>query len=219
MKELQKESKHIDKKYCVYKHTSPSGKCYIGITCLNPIRRWGRYGQKYWECKKFYHAILKYGWDNFQHEILYTDLSEMEAKNIEIQLIAFYKNLGISYNISNGGDGCSKPTSEETRKKISNKLKGRKSYERTPEWRKRASEFMKTHPIFTDTMRTLAHENSAKVLSKKVVQYNLDHTLVREYKSIREASRFTGFDASYISKCCRGIKEEAYGFIWKFKVI
>lgn len=27
--------------YYVYKHTSPSGKCYIGITCQNPEKRWG----------------------------------------------------------------------------------------------------------------------------------------------------------------------------------
>ena len=27
-------------KYCVYKHTSPSGKVYIGITRNDPIKRW-----------------------------------------------------------------------------------------------------------------------------------------------------------------------------------
>lgn len=33
--------------YCVYKHTSPSGKCYIGITRQNPIKRWGQDGCNY----------------------------------------------------------------------------------------------------------------------------------------------------------------------------
>lgn len=29
-----------DKKYCIYKHTSPSNKSYIGITSMNPLDRW-----------------------------------------------------------------------------------------------------------------------------------------------------------------------------------
>lgn len=32
--------------YCVYKHTSPSGKVYIGITNQKPTRRW-REGEGY----------------------------------------------------------------------------------------------------------------------------------------------------------------------------
>ena len=28
------------RKYTVYKHTSPSGKVYIGITCRKPKYRW-----------------------------------------------------------------------------------------------------------------------------------------------------------------------------------
>ena len=59
--------------FYVYKHTSPSGKCYIGITCQEPEYRWGNNGCKYTERKsdgqlkhpKFANAILKYGWDNF----------------------------------------------------------------------------------------------------------------------------------------------------------
>ena len=34
--------------YCVYKHTSPSGKSYIGITNQRPERRWrGGYVWRY----------------------------------------------------------------------------------------------------------------------------------------------------------------------------
>ena len=36
--------------YTVYKHTSPIGKVYIGITKMNPIRRWSN-GKGY---KKMY---------------------------------------------------------------------------------------------------------------------------------------------------------------------
>lgn len=65
--------------FIVYKHSSPS---YIGITKLNLIKRW----QGYINNTYFFRAILKYGWNNFQHEILYSELSEKEAKQIEILL-------------------------------------------------------------------------------------------------------------------------------------
>lgn len=43
--------------YTVYRHTSPSGKVYIGITKQKPHKRWNS-GQPLFE-----RAILKYGWD------------------------------------------------------------------------------------------------------------------------------------------------------------
>ena len=35
--------------FIVYKHTSPSGKCYVGITSQAPECRWGNDGCKYLE--------------------------------------------------------------------------------------------------------------------------------------------------------------------------
>ena len=48
------------KRYIVYKHTSPSNKIYIGITCQDVERRW-RNGDGYKSQKYFYRAIKKYG--------------------------------------------------------------------------------------------------------------------------------------------------------------
>lgn len=81
--------------FIVYKHTSP----YIGITKLNLIKRW----QGYINNTYFFRAILKYGWNNFQHEILYSELSEKEAKQIEICLIAYYNSTDHN-NKTKGGD-------------------------------------------------------------------------------------------------------------------
>ena len=38
--------------FVVYRHTSPSGKCYIGITCQDSEYRWGNNGYKYLEILK-----------------------------------------------------------------------------------------------------------------------------------------------------------------------
>lgn len=46
--------------YCVYLHTSPTNKYYVGITKQNPLKRWAN-GRGYCKNKHFYNAILKYG--------------------------------------------------------------------------------------------------------------------------------------------------------------
>lgn len=74
------------KKYTVYKHVTPSNKVYIGITSQSINRRW-RNGKGYSTNKHFYRAILKYGWDNIQHIVLFTNLDVNKAKQIEISLI------------------------------------------------------------------------------------------------------------------------------------
>ena len=93
--------------YSVYKHTNKSnGKVYIGITINEPLVRWGKNGCGY--NKQFFgKAIRKYGWDNFEHEILFENLSHEEANNREIELIQYYKSSDIKYgyNIASGGSG------------------------------------------------------------------------------------------------------------------
>jgi len=56
-----------DNSYCVYIHTSPSGKMYVGITGKEPERRWGINGNNYMLDKCFWKAIQKYGWENIRH--------------------------------------------------------------------------------------------------------------------------------------------------------
>lgn len=122
-----------ERKYCVYMHTSPSGKIYIGITSRKPIERWGSDGRGYLGKNKngefrqpaMANAIKKYSnWDEWQHDIIATNLSQEEAKKMEQELIAQYKsnNSNYGYNISPGGE-CVK-LSEETKQKISKSKQG-----------------------------------------------------------------------------------------------
>jgi hypothetical protein len=56
-------------------------------------------------------AIMKYGWQNIEHKILYKNLSFEEANAKEIELIAKYKTNSCrygtiyGYNATDGGDG------------------------------------------------------------------------------------------------------------------
>ena len=122
--------------YCVYKHTFPNGKVYIGITCKKPEYRWnhgcgytakrdnGEYHQPY-----IARAILKYGWGNVEHEILFSGLTKEEAERKEIKLIEEYKSNQpeFGYNIQNGGKSNG-VHSKETKRKISESLMGEKNH-------------------------------------------------------------------------------------------
>lgn len=56
-----------------------------------------------------------------------------------------------------------------------------------------------------------------KKISKTVLQYSMDGTFIREWISVREAERITGFDCGHISACCNNKRKSAYGYLWKYK--
>jgi len=90
--------------YSVYVHTSPSGKKYVGVTSKSPEIRWN-YGYGYCRNVYFWRAIKKYGWDNFIHEVVASNLTQYEALYMEIDLIKKYDSFKHGYNLSYGGEG------------------------------------------------------------------------------------------------------------------
>lgn len=91
--------------YTIYKHTTPNGKNYIGVTSQPLERRW-RKGEGYVKCVLFYRAIKKYGWDNIEHTIIESGIKTMqEASQKEQQYIALYKSDDprYGYNLMDGG--------------------------------------------------------------------------------------------------------------------
>ena len=94
----------------LYIHTNNiNGKRYIGIS-NDTKRRWRGNGVEYKQNRQFYNDIQKFGWSNFVHEILLTNLSFEEAKNREIFYIALFKTSDpkYGYNKSIGGAPCNK---------------------------------------------------------------------------------------------------------------
>lgn len=52
---------------------------------------------------------------------------------------------------------------------------------------------------------------------KEVIQYDLDMNFIREWGSIKEASKELRISDWTISFCCKGKKKIASGYIWKYK--
>lgn len=96
-------------KYIIYCHRNKiNGKRYIGQTKRTPQQRWGHNGYEYIHKQPNSHfasAILKYGWDNFEHQILYTHLTQDEANQKEMELIQLFQTQDnrYGYNLTAGG--------------------------------------------------------------------------------------------------------------------
>lgn len=104
--------------FTVYIHRNKiNNKAYIGQTCQGLSQRWGR-GSMYKTCSLFYKAIQKYGWDNFEHIVFATGLSQEEANKTEKMLIALFDTMNKEkgYNLTSGGDN--RKLSQETKDKI-----------------------------------------------------------------------------------------------------
>lgn len=152
-----------NKSYFVYSHTSPSGKVYIGITS-NLHRRWEGEGCNYKQCPVFYAAIKKYGWGNMTHTILYEGLTFQEAGNKERELIKHYKELGISYNVADGGEGGGHPAwnkgiplTPECKEKLRIANLNKKLSDET---RRKISEYQRTKVVSEETKRKIGKANS-----------------------------------------------------------
>lgn len=76
-----------DRKWCVYRHTFPSGKIYIGQTWKDPETRWDG-GRGYLKNTSMYEEIKLVGWENIKHEIILSGLRRLEADNLEEDLIS-----------------------------------------------------------------------------------------------------------------------------------
>ena len=122
--------------YTIYMHCNKiNNKKYIGQTSLNPPEKRWKNGYGY-SNQMFFQAIQKYGWDNFEHIILETNLTSEEANEKEKYYIKLYNttNSQYGYNCTEGGVQLSF-LSKEAKQKIKDSW--------TPERRKAQSERLK----------------------------------------------------------------------------
>ena len=186
--------------YTVYKHTSPSGKVYIGITSKRPERRWNN-GKGYSGNPYMSRAIAKYGWDQFTHDILAENLSKEDAEAMEVRLIAEYRsnNSDFGYNADNGGSSPGR-ASAETRRKMSEARKGHKVSEETRRKlslshsgvplsqehlaaSRRASALRRGVPLPEETRHKISEANKGRVKSPEECQHIRDAHLGKIFLS------------------------------------
>jgi group I intron endonuclease len=104
-------------------------KVYIGQT-IRPFserkseHRFDFYHNKERKELRLYQAMRKYGLENFEFNILFNALDISYLNELEVYFINEYNSFKNGYNMTCGGTNASQ--SLESRKKISNKLKGKR---------------------------------------------------------------------------------------------
>jgi len=221
-----------DHNYCVYMHVNKiNGKKYVGITGQIPKTRWAN-GKGYNRNRYFNNAINKYGWDNFEHIIIESKLSEIEAKEKEIYYIELFSSnkSGFGYNLTNGGEGIvGFHHSEETKEKLR-----QKSLNMSPEQRISISEAHKGIKESEETKQkqSLAHKGKHEKENNNMygkhhteeVKQDISNKLKGKYigsnnwfskkvicittgqifDSLTEASKYYNIAQSNIMFCCKG---------------
>ena len=229
--------------YTVYCHENKSnGKLYFGITKTSTRRRWSK-GNGYKDQHIFSRAIAKYGWDGFEHIILFTGLSEEEAKQMEIDLIREFKTQDgrYGYNITDGGDSTPVMIGEEnprSRGIIVFNLDG--SFDAEFCTLSDAAKYLgvssgtvcevaKSHKattanhfcMYKDECDDITHQPPRKAgdmsaKCKAVSQYDLDGAYIQSFHSIKEAAERTGIKKTDISTVLSGRQHEAHGFQFRY---
>lgn len=201
----------------VYCYTSPSGKKYIGKTTTDLKTRAKKNFIGYKECPAFYNALKKYGWENFEIEILeevpYDNLLEVESQYIVdfnttnpqygyniitryVEFLASLKRIPVYSYDGNNGQFLERFDSISDAEKAMRVYRGSIRriindpihHVRGRLWK---TEYFKSVPIIA---------NNQQPTSKKVYQYDpMTGIFLKEFSSIREAARITGYDKNTIS--------------------
>ena len=183
-----------DRNYCVYVHTNKiNGKKYVGQTCRKPEERWKR-GFGYIKSGHFYNAIKKYGWDNFEHNIVKNNLTKEEADELEEYYINKFDTLNDNkgYNLRHGGSRGRH--SEKTLKKLSEAHIGIK----------RTNESIE--------------KGRKKIITSRgvpVLQYDTNGNLIKKWDYKTKAAKELGILDTGIADCCSGRVKKAGGYIWR----
>ena len=225
--------------YCVYKHTTPSGKVYIGITYQRLTKRW-KNGRGYEGCTAFYRAIQKYGWANIKHEILAENLEKDAACEMEQRLIAELKSYDPEhgYNLTMGGehyeptqawrDALSKSNKEyykrhpEARERIGDLTRGRTmSDEEKAKQSERMKRYVQEHPEHRERCRNLflgkkRSEEFCRKLGERVSKPVVCLETGVKYKSVKAAADAIGVHRTAITNVLHGRAKTSGGYTFAF---
>lgn len=192
--------------YCVYIHTFPNGKVYVGITCTAPERRWRADGSGYRKQPVIYHAIKKYGWENVNHEIIASNLTKDEACKFEMLLIDKLKSNQheFGYNVDNGGQ-TSGSHSPETLEKMRKSMLGEKNHNYGKDFSKETREKL-----------SLSHKGKKTGADNPTAKRVMCIETGEIFLTTVSAAKAVNISRGTICSCLLGRSKTAGGYHWKY---
>lgn len=209
----------MDKEFTVYEHVNKiNGKRYIGYTGRKPTSRWGEKGQYYRKDRNpfFFNAIQKYGWDNFEHNIIQTNLSFEEATKLEKFLIEQYQTTDRTkgYNITLGGEGHRIYDYDLIMDLFNQGLNQKQIIEKTGASPPTVAMALEIKGITQEQKNSRGKDH----VKKKVGQYDDNDNLIAIYESVAKAAEQFNKEsaATHIARVCRGERKHTLGFKWRY---
>lgn len=229
--------------YIVYKHTSPSNKVYIGISKYDPKYRWLN-GRGYKHQSRFFNAIIKYGWLNIKHEVLFSNLTKKEALDKEEELIQSYRSYdkrygynialrGAIYGENNNGQRCNSRRKEIApipQWKNIGKIVIKKNtqgdticvYRSVHELAIELQEPIETLRTRLNKLKVLHYPECtyeyAKCQTPKVEMLTMSGELIKVFDSLVEAYKYVDrVNKGFITQVCVGKRESYVGYKWRFR--
>lgn len=192
--------------YCVYIHTFPNGKVYVGITCTAPERRWRADGSGYRKQSVIYHAIKKYGWENVNHEIVASNLTKDEVCKFEMLLIDKLKSNRheFGYNVDNGGQ-TSGSHSPETLEKMRKSMLGEKNHNYGKDFSKETREKL-----------SLSHKGKKTGADNPAAKSVMCIETGEIFPTTVSAAKAANVSRGTICSCLLGRSKTAGGYHWKY---
>lgn len=220
---MEKELRVKNENYKIYKSTNQStSQVYIGSTTNSLYQRRLDHTERASrnEKGKFYEAISTYGAEDFEWEVVDTANNIDELAQKEKHYIIEYEANKNGYNSDSGG-GFKKSVYQydaTTGEQIARfECLGDAAKAVNSSKSNIGSACLgsaKTAAGFCWSYNDMASFKVADKRFKSVSQRSLDGQLLKEYKSIAEASRKTGINKSSIAKAVRGERKTAGGFCW-----
>jgi len=195
--------------YSIYKCVNRSnGKIYIGFDSKWPNRKKIHKSNFKNLDYKFYRAIRKYGWDNFDWELIYQSKEKDHTlKIMEKFFIEEYDSFNKGYNSTLGGEGVfglKRHFSEEERNHRKNKMIGNT-----------IAKVNKGRLFTEDHKNNLSKSRSGKKFSNQTEKHkqNIRETMgfevitpIGNFSSIRQAASFLNIPNSTLRRWCKNNK-------------
>ena len=215
----------MENNYSVYLHKCPDGTIYAGQSGKDKLTyRWGPDGSQYKMQPEFYDKILEFGWDNIEHIELYSNLSQEEANEKEVEVIESYGGINDPkvLNSQSGGKNNFKE-SEKQKQKISDGVK--RFYDKNPEKRddcrnrmierysdqnerdKQSENMKKMYEKNSDKLERVIKQITSQEMREKQLEavgikvdiYDKDFNFIKTVPSIHHAARETGIDPKAVA--------------------
>jgi hypothetical protein len=209
----------------IYKITNLiNGKIYVGLTRHSIDERWKNHkkdiNKERNKNRALYRAFKKYGIENFKMELIESvELCKLGER--ERYWIDCYDSYYNGYNETRGGEGSSLYCVDDF---VDDFLEG-----------KTIKEIAKEHGCDRDTVSRYledaginTRQNSTANRSIPVLQYTRDKVFLQKFSSMSDAARFLRETentngridgiAHHISQTTRGLRNSAYGYIWRLDI-